>query len=79
MITDVVKAVADMFSNFFGWRTSASDNQATHEVIDDKKDLERACSFAEEAIEIAEEHAVFLKQNYHFKFKFLVKKFRKCR
>lgn len=73
----VIKACADMIANFFGWRESVSDNQATHEVIDDKQDLEKACNFAEEAIEIVEKEAIWIESKSQSKFRLLVKKFRK--
>lgn len=76
MIT-AIRAIADMVANFFGWRTSVSDNRATAEVIDDKRDLEKACRYAEKAIELVEEEAAFLKERVEDKFKKFVKLFRK--
>lgn len=73
----IIKACADMLANFFGWREAVSDNQATHEVIDDKQDLEKACNFAEEAIEVAEQEAIWLKERHRRKFNIFVRKFRK--
>lgn len=72
-----IRACADMIANFFGWRESVSDNQATHEVIDDKQDLEKACNYAEEAVEVVEQNAVWLEEKHKNKFTSLVKKFRK--
>lgn len=68
-----------MFANLFNWRTSVSDNEATHEIIDDKQDLERACNYAENAFAAVEAGAVFHKKNQKFKYDFFLKKFRKYR
>lgn len=76
MYSALLKSIADMFANFFNWRTSASDNQLGREVIDDKRDCERACNYAESAIEIAEK-AAFLNKKDKFRFDFFVKRFRK--
>lgn len=77
MYSALLKSIADMFANFFNWRTSANENQLGREVIDDKRDCERACNYAESAIEIAEKSAVFLKKKDKFRFDFFVKKFRR--
>lgn len=81
MILTTIKAIADMFASLFGWRTTAIDNQTTSEVVGDKHDLERACRYAELAIELVEARAVFNRKLYASHFKRLVKKFRefKCR
>lgn len=76
MITEAVRAVADMFANLFGWRTSAVENQTTSEVIGDKHDREKACRAAARAIEIAERHA-FFDMGYQKRFEYQVKKFRR--
>lgn len=76
MYSALLKAVADMFASFFNWRSSANETQLEREVIEDKRDCERACNYAESAIEIAEK-GVFLKKNDKFRFNFFVKKFRK--
>lgn len=72
----VVQAVADMFANFFGWRTSAENNKATTEVINDKKDLEKACNYAESAFEIVEAHSVTPKK-YSKRLEKFIRKFRR--
>ena len=77
MYSLLLKSFADMFSSFFNWRTSASDNQLGREVIEDKQNYEKACNYAEKAIEIIEKDAVFIKKQDRFRFKFFVKKFRK--
>lgn len=72
-----IKAISDMFACFFSWRTAETENRLEKEVIEDKRDCERACSCAESAIEIAEKGAVFLKRKDKFRFDFFVKRFRK--
>lgn len=79
MITDAVKAIADMFANLFNWRTVAVDNKALSEVIDDKKDLEKACNYAEEVIEYVREYAYWDTIKQQERFDHLVKKFRRYR
>ena len=72
----VVKAVADMIANFCGWRSNAVEHQATSEVIDDKKDLEKACNYAESAFEIIEAHAS-VPEKYSKKVEHYIRKFRR--
>ena len=79
MIAEIVRSVADMFSNFFGWRTSASNNEAMHEVIDDKKDLEKACKYPDEACSFAQAHAFLDEVRHGNHFDMLVRKFRRYR
>lgn len=79
MISDLVQSLSNMFANFFSWRTSHSNNEAMHEVIDDKKDLEKACNYAESAFKIVEEEAIFSEERYEEKYNNYVKKFRRYR
>ena len=76
MLTEVIKAVAEMFANFFNWRTSSVDNQSTSEVIDDKRDLEKACNYAESAFEIVEAHSI-TPTKYKKRLQKLIQKFRR--
>ena len=79
MIASAIQAIAEMFANFFGWRTSASDNQSIAEVIDDKKDLEKACRYAEEAVSYVHKYALWDEVRHLNHFDSLVKKFRRYR
>lgn len=79
MIAAAVQAVAEMFANFFGWRTSASDNRSIAEVIDDKKDLEKACRYADEAVSYVNQHAYWDETRHANRFDMLVRKFRRFR
>ncbi len=79
MIVGAVKAIADMLANFFGWRTSASDNQSIAEVIDDKQDLEKACRYADEAVSYVHKHAFWDEVRHANHFDALVKRFRRYR
>ena len=79
MIAAAVQAVAEMFANFFGWRTSASNNQSVAEVIDDKKDLEKACRYADEAVTYVDKHAFWDEVRHANHFDALVRKFRRYR
>lgn len=72
-----IKAISDIFVNFFKWRTAETENRLEKEVIEDKRDCERACNYAERAIEIADKGAVFLKRKDMFRFDFFVKRFRR--
>lgn len=77
LISGMIKAIADMLGQFCGWRKSAVENQATSEVIDDKKDLEKASRYAENAIEVAEKYKTLFKKIDLKSFTHFVKKFRK--
>ncbi len=77
MYSALLKSIADMFANFFNWRTSANENQLEREVIEDKRDCEKAWNYAESAIEVVEKNAVFIKKKDKFRFDFFVKRFRK--
>lgn len=73
----LISGLAELFSKFFAWRTAKSDNQALEEVIDDKRDLEKACRFAENAICIAEKEAFFKNKKTYKRFNHFVRKFRR--
>lgn len=68
-----------MLSDFFNWRTVLSDNQTVKEVISDKRDLERACLFAEKALGIVNGNAVFEKAKVKKRYEHFVRKFRRYR
>lgn len=74
-----VESLLRAFSEFFNWRSILSENKPIQEVIDDKKDLEKACLFAESAISIVEADAVFNKAKQQKRFKHFVRKFRRYR
>lgn len=75
----IIKPIADMFASLFNWRTSASDNEATHDVISTKKDLEKACYYADLAVEEVQNHALFPNPKYKRAFEYFAKKFRRYR
>lgn len=77
--TLLIKSITDMVGGFFNWRTSSTDNQAVHEVIDDKRDCEEACKYAELAIRTAERFASFTRNKYSNRFKKYVDKFRELK
>lgn len=79
MWASLIKPIADMFASLFNWRTSASDNEATHEVISTKKDLKKACYYADLAVEEVQDHAVFPNPKHKRAFEYFAKKFRKFR
>lgn len=74
-----VESLLQAFSGFFNWRSVLSENTPIKEVIDDKKDLEKACLFAESALSLAESEAIFAKAKQQKKFKHFVRKFRRYR
>jgi len=73
----VVKSVGEFFSSLFDYFKTSKENQSETEVIQDKRDLEKACRYAENAISIAEKEAIFLKKKDKFGFGYFVKKFRR--
>lgn len=79
MITATIQAIAEMFSNFFGWRTEESKTKAESAVIEDKQDLERACKYAEDAFDYTSRYATWLLPKYEERYKNILKKFRRCR
>lgn len=64
---------------FFGWRETLSENKPVDEVIGDKKDLEKACIYAEKAISLVYKHAKFTSKFSKLLFNASVQKFRKLR
>lgn len=78
MISAMVSAIAEAFRGFFSWREASVDEQATTEVIGDKKGLEAACLYAEEAFKLVEEKAEFVKPRFEKRFKTLANKFRRA-
>lgn len=67
----------ESLNSLFHWRETVSANEATHEIIDDKKDLQRACNYAELAIELVQSKAIFAKKRDKKRFQVIVKKFRR--
>lgn len=74
---DWVSLFLQSLNSLFSWRKTVSDNQATHEIINDKKDLQRACNYAELALELVQSKAKFDKKRDDKKFQRLLKKFRR--
>lgn len=79
VISSVVSSFLECLNGLFHWRKAISDNEVTHELIDDKKDLQRACNYAELAVELVHQKAIFEKDKDKKRFERLVKKFRKLR
>lgn len=77
MYTSVLKSLLDMLASLFDWRSTTISNQAAGEVIKDKHRQAQAIEYAEKAIRIAEQRAVFNKRRYYRIFTSHVKKFRK--
>ena len=63
--------------SLFHWRETVSANEATHEIVDDKKDLQRACNYTELMIELVQSKAYFAKERDKKRFQKIVKKFRR--
>lgn len=72
-------AIAEMFANFFNWRTTAIENQASSEIIQDKHDSEKACLYAEKAFDVVALSARFNNSKLQKRYKRYVKLFRKYR
>lgn len=77
MINGTITATMEALAKLFDWRKSKSDNQPINEVIDDKKDLEKACNCAEKAFKVVEEHAIFWHKSKEKQFKDFVSDFRR--
>lgn len=77
MVAAFLSAVSEALARFFSWREASVNHQAETEVLQDKKDLEKACNFAELAIELVENRGYFMRNKDEKKFIRLVKGFRK--
>ena len=82
----LLEALTTMFASFFNWRTVNTEHQLESEILEDKTDLEknierlqRACIYAEKAIQIVETHSNFDKNVNKKHFDKNVKKFRKTK
>lgn len=79
-IPAMVRAVSDAFSSLFNWRTSSVEKIESKEIISDKRDLERACGYAEEAIMLVNRYAQWDDSAKYVKiYRNKVEKFRKYR
>lgn len=74
-----ITAIAEMFANFFNWRTVSIENQASSEIIEDKRDIKKACLYAEKAFEMVSLSAKFSSPKMQKRYKRYVKLFRKYR
>lgn len=79
MITDVVKSISDMFAGLFNWRTSVNESKAVTEIVGDKRDLEKACRYADFAMMVVEHKATFVDEKSRRRFERFVRKFRSIR
>ncbi len=79
MIMAMVSAISEALAKLFSWRETSVKEQTTTEVLNDKRDLESACVYAELAIEQVEDFGTFPKKKYKKKFEQLVHNFRKCK
>ena len=76
MITAMVSAISEALTKLFSWRETSVKEQTTTEVLNDKRDLESACVYAEAVIKLVEEKAEFIKPRFEKRFKELAEKFR---
>lgn len=77
MYSTLLKSFFDMLASLFDWRSESIENQTTSEVLKDKHRQQSVCEYAERAISIAEQRAVFSKKRHKRIFMSYVKKFRK--
>lgn len=56
---DIFSKLFGAIEGFFNWRSSIADNITDIEVVEDKRDLEKAIRYASDAIEIADKFGVF--------------------
>lgn len=78
MYSALLKSIVDMLASLFDWQSVSVKNQATTEVIKDKRSTEKACGIANKALLLAERYATFQKSKPRRRFQSLVKKFRQC-
>lgn len=79
MWNSIVSSFLECLNGLFHWREAISNNEVTHEIISDKKDLEKACNYAELAVELVQQRATFEREKDKRRFSNLVKKFRKLK
>lgn len=75
----MIQSIAETFSSFFDWRTSSMEHKIENEVIDDKKDAEKACEYAENAFLIVQRSAVFKSKIERKRFEYNLRRFRKLK
>lgn len=75
-IPSAIQTVGEALKSLFNYLQSKKTLEATSELIKDKRDLARSHYYAERAISIAEQRAIFTKSKYRRRFKSYVKKFR---
>ncbi len=74
-----LKSFFDALASLFSWQEVAIKNKPLSEIINDKKDLEKACIYAEKAIELVYKKCEFKRKFSKFEFCVLVRKFRHYR
>lgn len=76
MITAITAALTAI-KEFFGWRTSVTQNKPTLEVVKDKKSLKKGTNYAEKIFEITDKYTQYFEDKDLRKYKSLKKKFNK--
>lgn len=78
-IADAIEAVGEAITSLFNYFSKLNETQPTRELISDKRRLSETQVYAEKAISLAEQRAIFLKSKYRRRFRSYVKKFREKR
>lgn len=77
--SDAIEAVGEAITSLFNYFSKLKETQTTSELIRDKRRLSDSQVYAEKAINLAENRAIFLKSKYRRRFRSYVKKFREKR
>ncbi len=77
MYKTLLTAIGNMLTKLFELKKTQVENQATTEIIDDKKDYKKATNIAEKIIEISQKYKQEMTFADKLNFSHLVQKFQK--
>lgn len=77
LISTLVSNISNMFAKLFELKTVQVEQQATTEIIDDKKDYKKATNIAEKIITISQKYKPEMTFADRLNFTHLVQKFQK--
>ena len=77
MYTQLITAISNMFTGLFKFKKAQIENQATKEIIDEKKDYKKATNIAEKLIKISLKYKSEMSYSDRLKFINLINDFEK--
>ena len=73
----MISAIGNMFAKLFEFKTAQVENQATTEIIEDKKDYKKATNIAEKIINLSKKYRSKMTFADRLNFSHLCEKFNK--